>query len=390
MQTVIILANNLQFLDNALPSALVVKQRRPDTHIVIFFTQRPLVAEDENTHPLMSLAFELADEIIIPYGNTFSRHPRSEFHNLTHNSRRFSKWNKAKQLLFPFNSNLSKVISAKSIVEWDSCRVWFDFWLVEDSSYLKLLAYMTTVFKPAFFIGFGHGLSFSSRQHQHVADKTVDIISAIAPSAGLKIFSGGSDGLSSEKNEFLQAQPNHRWSREWIHFVKAHCGFQQNDLDKAIDIGVFVSRPSSRNSKNIWGPSAVTKRVVEHDVLELFLELSLKPIILRHPNERWSRREQTSGFRLLHGSHPLSVIHEAKLLVSYGSSVGEDFVRIGAGPEIVYRPDFESHADLPHYPESRGSVVTNQSQLRDLALQTLKSAAEPHFENADVVPDLIF
>lgn len=387
-RTLYVLANNLQVLDNVLPSVLMAKTHNPEIRIVLVFAHRPRMVERATLRPSVELAFNLADEILIPSGSMLRSYRTHEAHKIKSENTCLSSLNKIRTLYHQAGLDLTHLLSSLESSGSGPLHVWFDFWSTESPMFRKILISMTLVRPPASFVGFGHGLSFSSEKEQQFAINAKSLISSHSPKSNLTLYSGNPEFLSKGLNGLLVPQPNHRWSKEWIDFVNLHCGLETEARLKDREIGLLVSRPVSRNPSNPWGPSPKTKAIVERDVLDVFKELSLDPFFLKHPNER-ARTKSVLNFNRLNGVHPLAAVQRSRLIVSYGSSIGVDCNRLGGHREIVYRPDFHLSANGMRYPSSRGIVVTTKEALRQLAMETLNLRPSAILQKAECVPNLL-
>lgn len=389
MRNIVVLANNLQLLDNVLPSVLFAKSHHPDIRIVLIFAHRPWMSESGTPQPSVRMAFALADEILIPSGGKLRSFKGGETQKIPSDNILLNGLQKIRTIPNSAELDLATLLSSLESSVLGQTNVWFDFWSTDDPIFRQVLMFLTTLWPSASFVGFGHGLSFLPEKEEQKAIKVRSLFTTYSPKAKLSLLSANFESLTKRPSDILIPQPNHRWSQEWVDFINLHCGLGTHDALRDGQIGVLVSRPFSRDSRNPWGPSPKTKKIVERDVLDVFKELALDPFFLKHPNERARSKNRFFGFSGLHGVHPLATIQSSKVIVSYGSSIGVDCNRLGGRPEIVYRPDFNFSSAAIRYPSSRGTVVTTKDALRQLARDTLNTRSSNVLQKAEYVPDLL-
>lgn len=335
---ILIIANGLQILDNALPLAWLEKQRQSNVEIKLLILQEGLATGFGQVHPNLVLAARVCDEIIFGFGPSWARWKRDEgFEALQELLSRSSKISRFVGDLM-WRQRLSRISSCLTLSGQHLTVIAYDLKNSLQDAFTRKLAgksllaisHSNTPFflqsESEYYECRLDGSYFEKQLGEFDANKNVFVV----------IFDstlGECQGNVRSAQAWID-----RTDPKWLEFLAREFSHETGPLRATGQIGLLVSRPGIPNHP--YAPSPGRRLDAIGQVRAAFEELSLEPTIMLHPNERYVASE-LHGWKL-HSRVPNSlVLSSASVVVTFGAGLALDTYKAGK-KAIEYLPASEA------------------------------------------------
>lgn len=335
---ILIIANGLQMLDNALPLAWLEKLQSPALKIKLIILQEGIATGFGQIHPNLVLASKVCDEIYFGFGVFWQRWQRDQ--GLDSFQRRLSRSNRLsrgigelmwRQRLSHVSTKLGLRGRHLTVIAYDLKNELQDAFTRKLSGQSLLAISHQNV--PAFvqdesdYFKSREDGSYFERQLSEFNNKN-NVLAVISD-----VTLGDCRGNIPTTKSWIE-----RTDPKWLEFLAREFSYETGLLRATGQIGLLVSRPGIPNHP--YAPTPETRLEAIHQVRAAFEELGLEPTIMLHPNERYVASE-LQGWKL-HSRLPNAlVLSSASVVVTFGSGLALDTYKAGK-KAIEYLPASEA------------------------------------------------
>jgi len=343
-----VVVSGIPALETILPIIWAEKQNNPHLKAKAVFIREGTLTGFGKTHPLLRLAEELMDEMLIPFGRGWVHwNGRSENYKLERLFRRSTRLTRGLNVWF----SASAVEDLRALLGPTNRNhvTIFDYaYLESDARYQRYLKALCGQFA----LGVSHASTFS---HIPKPSNFIEIrrdgsffAECLGSFSAVNRIVIHFDSMETElnlNNLCIKLPTIDRFDSGWLTYVNGVFHEKLKGLQAAGPIGLLVSRPSAKNRSADWHtPDRDLRREALIDIRVTFDKLGLVPVILLHPSEVRSRRE-LRGWTVMTDIHYSAMFGLAEHIVTFGSQIAEDSWRMGKrmieyGP--VRRVAFES------------------------------------------------
>jgi len=344
-----LVVSGLPALESMLPLVWNEKRKNPNIRARAIFLREGTLTGFGKSHPLLILAMEVLDEILVPYGLKWIRWSGPLDNSIL--NALFRKSSRASRALSLMVSNLTitKVMKKNGNLKRPFVTL-FDFgYLPSDQMYQTTLSKLSGDMA----VGLSHGstLSFQKNPPGYLETRTDGTFFAGLRSlltSKLTLFYFDAMPRKLDMGDIVLAPPPiERFDINWRAFIRKVFDKRMAELEAAPLLGLLVSRHASvgagADSQSL-APSL--RRQALKDIRHSMEKCGLKPVVILHPSEVRIASELT-GWLVVTDIHYSVLFSESTAIVTFGTQLSEDYWRMG-GKMIEYSPvrKLEFHSEF--------------------------------------------
>jgi len=363
---IVVLVSSMNALETILPIIWAEKQINPKLQVKAVFMRERTLTGYGKTHPLLILATELMDEMLLPFGLGWIHWKgKSENSKIERLFKRSSRLTRGLNLTRGFNvwAFGSAVNEAKKIMASNNQHrvTIFDYaYFPGDSKYQSFIK----AFSDQAALGISHvsTLNMRERPSGYVEERQdgsyfSESLSSLSAIKKIVLFFDSMDEELEINNLHIKLPTIYRFDLGWLAYLDGIFRKKLEELQAAGPVGLLVSTEGAK------GDRALRRRALI-DIRFAFENLGWVPAILMHPSEARKDRE-LRGWTVITDIHYSVMFGLAEQIVTFGSQIAEDSYRMNK-KMIEYLPVRKATFQSEYHKFGKTLAAHSLSELKTL------------------------
>jgi len=363
---ILVVVSSMNALEEILPIIWAEKQINPKLQAKAVFIRERTLTGFGKTHPLLILATELMDEMLLPFGLGWIHwNGKSENIKLERLFRRSTRLTRGLNLTRGFNfwTLGSAVNEAKGIMGSSNQNqvTIFDYnYFPSDSKYQRYIK----VLSDQVALGISHvsTLNIHERPSDFVEKRRdgsffSENLGSLSAIKKIVLFFDSMDAELEINNLCIKLPTIDRFDVGWLAYVDGIFRKKMEELQPAGPVGLLISRAGVKSDRAL-------RRKALIDIRLAFEDLGWEPVILLHPSEVRRGRE-LRGWTVITDIHYSVMFGLAERIVTFGSQIAEDSWRMGK-TMIEYVPVRKESFQSEYHKFGKTLAAHSPSELKAL------------------------